>query len=335
MGLARKYLIHKVIPAIVAASALISGQLFSDQDWSQPVFSQEIKRPRKGEAISPGDVNWRYFWDNHLGTWEGRWTRYKLDGDVLETFRSSREFQGGPTDSQIRQVNRYLYEDGRTVERSWTFSRAEHSQADGFQHPASADMRGLAFSRGAAAWLVPQLKQGSGVPLELFLMDGKVRNSVGLVYDKERKLVHTASIREDERDNPGTMWSEDIEQGPPWEPSGRWEGVTEVIRPDLSRSTEEGSELIWPTSANQEYYFPDRIVLSCPLEIPSDAPFFIAARWQSGADQMQTILVRYDRNGRLSTVAHQRLHRIIGDPDSSAASLPTSREDGSNLSLLN
>jgi hypothetical protein len=324
MEFTRKYLIHRIIPAIVAASAPISSLLFSDQDWLQPVFSQEIKGAEKGKAISPADMNWRYFWDNHLGTWEGRWTRYKPDGDVLETFRSSREFQSGPTDSQIRQVNRYLYEDGRTVDRSWSFSRTQHSRADGFQHPASADMRGLAFSRGAAAWLVPQLKQNSAVPLELFLMDGKVRTSVGLVYDKERKLVHTASIREDKRDNPGTMWSEDVEQGPSWELSGRWEGVTEVIRPDLSRSTEDDSELIWLTSTNQEYYFPDRIVLSCPPEIPSDAPFFIAARWQSGADQMQSILVRYDRNGRLSTVAHQRLRRIIGDPDSSAVSLPAS-----------
>lgn len=282
-------------------------EVFAGQHLSPSDFSQETREPEQGKATTPADTNWRYFWANHLGTWKGRWTRYTPSGEVVETFTSSRDFRGDPSLIHIRQVNSYLYAGGRTVERNWSFNRSEHSQSDGFLHPESAVMRGLAFSKGAAAWLVPELEQDASAGLELFLMDGTARHSVGLVYDKDRRLVRTASIREDQRGYPGAAWSEDIEQGPPWDVSGQWKGVTETIRPDLSRSNEHDSELTWPMSANREHYFPDTIVLSCPPELPSDAPFAIAVLWQSGSDRLQTILVSYDMNPRMSTVKHQRL----------------------------
>lgn len=275
-------------------------------------LSQALNNNLSDTASHRADQNWQYFWDHHLGEWKGRWTRYSPDGTVVETFRSSRDFRADPAHTHVHQVNRYRYQDGRTVEKSWSFNRAEHSQPDGFSHPASAKMRGLAFRTGAAAWLVPALAADEAVPMELFLMDGKVRHSVGLVYGKDRKLLRTASIREDQRGYPGPLWSEEIAQESPWQLAGSWEGISEVIGADLSRSTQQASQITWPSTANREIYFPDRIVLSCPEHLPLGQPFSVAVRWLAGDGSLQIIRADYDQRARLDKVQHQLLRRAPG-----------------------
>ena len=260
-------------------------------------------------AVTPADRNWRAFWSNHLGQWHGRWTRYTPTGSVMESFRSTRDFQADPSQSHIQQVNRYRYDDGRAVEERWSYNRADHSKADGFHHPASRVMRGLAFRDGAAAWLVPTLAPEAVLPVELFLVDGSVRHSVGVVYGKDRQLIRTASIREDQRGYPSAYWSEQTAQVAPWQLRGAWVGVTETMGADLSRSTQRTRQITWPSAPNREVYFPDRIVLSCPERLPLHQPFSVAVRWLSGDGRLQIVRADYDAAARLTQLQHQVLWR--------------------------
>jgi hypothetical protein len=261
------------------------------------------------EALTPVDRNWRAFWTNHLGQWHGRWTRYTSSGSVTESFRSTRDFHADPSQTHIQQVNRYRYDDGRVVEERWSYNRSDHSRADGFHHPASLVMRGLAFRDGAAAWLVPTLAPDAVVPMELFLMDGHRRHSVGVVYGKDRQLIRTASIREDQRGYPGVHWTEQTAQVSPWQVTGHWVGVTETMGPDLSRSIQRTRQITWPSPSNREVYFPDRIVLSCPERLPLHQPFSVAVRWLSADGRLQIIRVDYDAGARLTRLQHQVLRR--------------------------
>ena len=136
----------------------------------------------------------------HIGEWKGRWTRYTPSGDVNETFASSRNFTADPALTAVMQVNRYRYYDGRSIRKQWNFTIEEHSQTDGFAHPASEAMRGLALDNGAAAWLVPTLQTKQFTPFELFLKQGAIRHSVGALYGKNGQLLRTASIREQRGD---------------------------------------------------------------------------------------------------------------------------------------
>ena len=152
-------------------------------------------------------ANWRHFWTHHIGAWRGRWTRYSPGGEILESFNSTREFTANPTGTAITQVNRYAYDDGRRVQKRWSFNSRDHNGADGFRHPASARMRGLALGNGAAVWLVPGLKPESLALFELLLVRGGKRNSVGVVYGTDGRLLRTASIREVRDGHTGTPWS--------------------------------------------------------------------------------------------------------------------------------
>lgn len=298
------------IPRLIAAGMLIlSSQSFAFDPWSSRAAAQEVRKPDDVRPAALADQNWRYFWANHLGTWDGRWTRYAANGEVVETFRITRDFQRVSSDHQIKQVNKYLYVDGLTAEKTWSFNSAVHSQADGFAHPASISMRGLAFKEGAAAWLMPRLHESGVVSLELFLVDGQVRTSLGVVYGSDRKLHRTFNIREDQRGYPGSHWSEDVYQVTPWRMEGKWQGIIEIIRPDLSRTAQEALGIIWPASSgsNKEYHFPDQIVLSCPLELPAEKPFTIAVRWLDPSGDIQIVLAKYDENAELDMVLYQRL----------------------------
>ena len=95
--------------------------------------------------------NWNAFWDYHLGAWDGQWTRYKPSGELSESFLSNRSFESDPEKKIINQFNQYFYRHGEHEEKRWTYSFKDHCKKDGFMHPASDYMRGLAFRDGSAA----------------------------------------------------------------------------------------------------------------------------------------------------------------------------------------
>ena len=258
--------------------------------------------------------NWHAFWNNHLGTWKGSWTRYTPEGDVKESFASTREFTANSATTEIVQNNRYRYADGRSRHKQWSYNVKDHNQRDGFAHPASIPMRGLALDNGAAAWLIPSLEPNQFTPFELFLMDGDRRHSVGVLYGKNGKLIRTASIRE-QRGGPSTMsWTASINQQQPWHPRRQWQGEKHQIRKDLSRDATRKSFWHWKDQDQSEqsnHYLPYRIILRCPERLTPNQPFSIQVIWMLNDDALQTITARYNTNFELIGVTHQTLQPVL------------------------
>lgn len=251
--------------------------------------------------------NWQAFWRHHLGDWRGRWTRYLPSGEIKESFASSRLFSADPARQTITQVNRYRYADGRSIEKEWTYNIKDHSQADGFAHPASEAMRGLALDNGSAAWLIPTLQPNQFAPFELFLKSGDIRHSVGILYGKDGDLKRTASIREQRGrpSNPG--WTDNIAQVEPWNPAGRWKGEQREIGPDLSRLPVQRSDWQWKAMNQSNHFFPDGIILRCPERLIPGQAFSIQVIWLENDMDLQTISATYDNQAQLISVIHQTL----------------------------
>ena len=263
------------------------------------------------EQVIPGetrsDRNWHAFWRNHLGDWRGRWTRYTPSGEVKETFASSRLFTANEARTEIVQTNRYRYADGSSIRKQWNYNIEEHSQADGFAHPASKSMRGFAFEDGSAAWLIPSLEANQYAPFELYFKRGEIRHSVGVLYGKNGELIRTASIREKRGIQQGKSWSDTVIQVEPWNPVGRWQGKQRQIYPDLSQVLQQRTDWQWKEKNQSGHYLPDGIILRCPERIIPGQSFAIRVIWQVDEHELQVMTANYDSKIQLIAVTHQSL----------------------------
>lgn len=275
----------------------------------EPGLSQ-VKGPAP-EHVSPSKTrserNWNAFWRHHLGEWQGSWTRYTPSGEVIETFASSRRFTADSAQTKVVQRNIYDYADGRSIRREWNFNSVDHSLASGFAHPVSDTMRGLALDNGAAAWMIPHLERNQIAPFELFLVDGDIRHSVGVLYGTDGHLVRTTSIREERGDRSSKSWTDFIDQEEPWNPNGRWQGKESQIRADLSRMPTKQSSWQWKETEQTNHFFPDGIILRCPDQIVAGQPFSVRVVWLVNNNALQTLIVDYDSEAQLIAVTHQSL----------------------------
>ena len=253
--------------------------------------------------------NWNAFWNFHLGSWEGRWARYQPSGELSETFLSSRFFQDDPDKKVIKQLNQYLYDNGQYAEKEWRYSFLDHCKKDGFMHPASDYMRGLAFKNGAAAWLVPQVISNQYFPMELFLANKNVRHSVGMLYGINGTLERTACIREQRAGLGQSPWSDDVHMIPAWDIGNNWRGVTEMIDVALNRSTDEDTFKITIQPDENVCFFPNNIILSCPKQLPFHKSFVVSSLWLESETQLRTIRASYGADSKLIDVRHQYLSR--------------------------
>ena len=297
---------------MVRLSAILgSGALLLGLALAEPGVTESHGTPL--EQLASSDThsarNWQAFWRHHLGDWRGRWTRYSPSGQVKETFASSRLFTANPSQTKVVQTNRYRYADGRSIRRQWTYNIEEHSQPDGFAHPASKFMRGLALDNGSAAWLIPTLRPSQLSPFELFLKHGEIRHSVGVLYGKNGELLRTASIREKRGPHPSKNWSDTVIQVEAWNPGGRWKGEKRQILPDLSRVPLQRSEWQWKKQNQSNHFFPDGIILRCPERILPGQPFSIRVIWLVDEGELQTITAQYNSEAVLVAVTHQQLSR--------------------------
>lgn len=251
--------------------------------------------------------HWHAFWRHHHGEWTGRWTRYSPSGDVKETFTSSRHFTTNPSKTDIIQVNQYRYADGQTIQKEWKYNIKDHSQPDGFAHPASDSMRGLSLNNGSACWLIPTLQINQLIPFELFLVDGDIRHSVGVLYGRHGELLHTASIREHRGHQSAIGWTDRVIHVEPWNPTGRWQGEEHQIHPDLSLVPLQQSVWQWTDMRQFGHFFPDGIILRCPECIITGQAFSIQVVWLLRDRNLQTLTVDYNDNAQLISLTHQTL----------------------------
>ena len=255
--------------------------------------------------------NWKAFWNFHLGNWDGRWTRYQPSGAISETFLSRRSFQSDPDKKIINQLNQYFYTNGKHDEKRWSYTLEDHCKDNGFMHPASDYMRGLAFQDGSAAWLVPQAMPEQYFPMELFLANNDIRFSVGLLYGLNGELQRTACIREKRLGLNHSTWSNAVELIPAWNIGNQWRGNTQIIAADLARSTIQDTLNIETQSNHQEYFFPDNIILRCPAKLTLNRQFTIDAIWLETRNQLKIIRASYGVDSKLIDVQLQHLSRQI------------------------
>ena len=246
--------------------------------------------------------NWNAFWDYHLGAWDGQWTRYTPSGALSESFLSNRTFKSDPEKKIINQFNQYFYRNGEHEEKHWRYSFEEHCKKDGFMHPASDYMRGLAFRDGSAAWLVLQAKEEQYFPMELFLTNKNVRCSVGMLYGVNGELQRTACIREQRKGLDDSPWSNTSALIPAWEISNQWHGITQIIDTDLTRSSIDSTFDINLQTNHEQYFFPDNIVLRCPARITLNQKFSITGIWLESKNQLKTINANYGDDSKLNDV---------------------------------
>jgi hypothetical protein len=176
-------------------------------------------------------------------------------------------------------------------------------------------MRGLAFENGAAAWLIPQLKDTQYQPFELFLTQKDIRHSVGVLYGDSGQLLHTASIREYRGDPLNNNWSTTTEQVNPWTIEGTWRGEELRIHSDLFRDPIQLIEWQWKEDELQEnhanHFFPDRIILRCPKKLLKNKPFTISIYWQTKNGQLQIIRSDYNQTHQLIAISQQTMDQTI------------------------
>ena len=253
--------------------------------------------------------NWNAFWNFHLGVWKGRWARYQPNGELLETFLSSRSFEADPNKKVINQLNQYSYDNGFHAEKNWNYSLLDHCKEDGFIHPASDYMRGLAFKNGAAAWLVPQVISNQYFPMELFLANKNVRHSVGMLYGVDGTLERTACIREKRAGLGLSPWSDDVRMIPAWNVGNNWQGFTEIIDAALNRATYENTFETRLQPDQNEYFFPNNIILRCPKQLSLNKPFEVSSLWLETTSLLRTITASYGADSKLIDVRLQHLSR--------------------------
>lgn len=253
--------------------------------------------------------NWKAFWNFHLGNWDGRWTRYQPNGELSETFLSSRSFHSDPEKKNISQINQYFYTDGQHGEKRWSYSLEDHCKENGFMHPASDYMRGLAFQDGSAAWLVPQAIPEQYFPMELFIANKDIRCSVGMLYGLNGELQRTACIREMRQGFEHSSWSNAIQLVPAWNIGNQWKGNTQIIDVDLSRSIINDSFNMRQKPDYKEYFFPDNIILRCPAKLTLNKQFTIDAICLESKNRLKTISASYGVDSKLIDVRLQNLSR--------------------------
>lgn len=253
--------------------------------------------------------NWKAFWNFHLGNWHGRWTRYQPNGELSETFLSSRSFHSDHEKKNISQINQYFYTDGQHGEKRWSYSLEDHCKENGFMHPASDYMRGLAFQDGSAAWLVPEAIPEQYFPMELFLANKDIRFSVGMLYGLNGELQRTACIREMRLGLNHSIWSDAVELIPAWYVGNKWRGITQIIAADLARSRIQDALYMETQFDNKEYFFPDNIILRCPAKLTLNQQFTIDAIWLESRNKLKTIRASYGVDSKLIDVKLQNLSR--------------------------
>lgn len=297
---------------VLAHCTLVLGVNVGAPSWSHPNRStlMQVSTSATSATRQLTDRNWHAFWRHHLGQWKGSWTRYTASGDIKETFASTRHFTANPARTDIVQNNSYRYANGRSIEKEWSYNIRDHSHPDGFAHPASRPMRGLALNNGAAAWLIPSLGPNQIAPFELFLVDGDRRHSVGVVYGPTGDLRRTASIREQRGTTLRRGWTDAIHQVKPWHPTGLWRGQEHQIRRDLSLVAAQNASWQWRDAVQSNpsiHYFPDGIALLCPERLTPGQAFSIQVIWMLNDNEIQTITASYDNDAKFIGMTHRAL----------------------------
>lgn len=313
------------------------------------IQSHKLQRPRrkvsmsvqqKTESIRPLSPleNFRNG-DPHVTHWHGQWTRWNpQNNEIITTFQSVRSFRFKDEEqSMVHQENSYFMEDGSIVKRPPFEYGLPQSKIDGIVHSAIPGMRAFFFPGGDGAYLSKVwslgegLQPGGGIEL-FFLLNERVRLSIGFLYSKNGSVIHVAAVREDGRDSvelpfvrSDSFWSESnsivkVEEvkSPPFD---NLDGIEYIIK----YSEETGMNLIekegtWkgfrrsPVDRNEDnvdhidkkdyllLQLPDNITVVFPEKVESGTPFECTAYLLVGEGEMRQMSAKINSDMVLETM---------------------------------
>ena len=121
--------------------------------------------------------------------------------------------------------------------------------------------------------LIPSLQPNAFAPFELFLKDGDIRHRGSCLWKNWRKLMCTASIREQRGTTSNVGWTDAIIQTTPWHPKGHWQGQEHPDPSKLINCFAATLSWQWIETGQSNHFLPDRIILRCPKQLSPEKPF--------------------------------------------------------------
>lgn len=205
---------------------------------------------------------WMRFVDFHAKHWNGIWVRYNPDGSIFEWFPSERILLPSADRLSVSHTNHERRTIGVTT-KHWN-------------HEFGARMKQFSFPtttycgpNGALLWTTPRF---SGLNISnhefFFRIGASTRCSVTTLYDTEGVLYRVTNIRESE-DGVPTPWTEEPDLVPTRKVPAIACGAGFVTDCQAGEEELNSHEIIWPEPlpGRREYFLPDGISVSCPLNI--------------------------------------------------------------------
>lgn len=239
--------------------------------------------------------NWNNFCAKHLNNWQGTWTIYSPQKEVIDSFQCVRSFQSNLEQTEITHINRYIYTNGRQEEKTWQIYKPS--------------LKAIFFAQGAGAYNSQQLELGSMFAVELFFRHENIRHSVVAAYHDGSNLTKMLSIREDAV-SPSRFWSSEVNILPERDFQGNWIGTSMTMTPDFVVSLPVPTQLCWTIEGNETFFFPDGISLSCPKQVQVGDTIAIAANWLVNSTYMQQITIKYDESGAFSSLILEQFYLL-------------------------
>ena len=254
------------------------------------------------------EKNWQNFVNNSCEL-HGIWVGYTPQKKLFGSFQMTRGFLSNKEKTEITHFNRYIFNDGKTEDKSWQVTKSNSNLDDGIAHPESPLMRTYFFENGANASAIKQLKNDSFYRIQLSFTHKNLSSSVVVFYDDSSSLMRAVVMRLDSTGFPSKYWSTDINLLTDKNISGNWQGTSVTMTPDLKVSSPVPTQLHWDIAGNETFFFPDGISLSCPGKVSIGTDITIAANWLVTPSQLQQLIVKYNNVGAFASLTLELFHK--------------------------
>ncbi len=254
------------------------------------------------------EKNWQNLVNNSCEL-HGIWVGYTPQKELFGSFQMTRGFLSNNEKNEITHFNRYIFNDGKTEDKSWQFTKSDSNLSDGIVHPESPLMRTLFFENGANASVIKQLEIGSFYRIQLSFKHENLSSSVVVFYADSSSLMRAVVMRLDTTGFPSKHWSTDLNLLPDRNIGGNWQGTSITMTPDLKVSSPISTQLHFPVAGNETFFFPDGISLSCPGKVSIGTDITISANWLVTSSQLQQLIVKYDNLGAFTSLTLELFHK--------------------------
>ncbi len=231
---------------------------------------------------------WDRFVQFHAKHWRGIWTRYNRDGSILESFDSERILMPTADGLKINHIN-HEKRSSKITTKNWVHEFS--IKKNYFEFPTVT----YCLPNGALLWTTPRFSGENILNHEFFFRFGdSTRCSLTTLYNTTGELYRVTNIRESEdgvatpRSSETTLEADrqvaQVVLGPGY--------VTDCLTGEAKISS---AQIPWPASEKGrcEFYIPDGISVSFPLQVNSEDEMLIVVDMQLPNQQHQREQIRY------------------------------------------